>query len=55
MILKLSRNERRANKIARRLQQMDDHAKHVASHAKRMNQRISRTLKRDIYEDGAAD
>lgn len=55
MILKLSRNERRANKIARRLQQMDDHGKHAESHAKRMNQRIGRALKRDLYEDGAAD
>ena len=53
--MKLSRNQRRANKIARRLRPMDDHAKHVASHAKRMNQRSSRTLKRYIYEDGAAD
>lgn len=55
MILKLSRNQRRANKIARRIKEMDAQARHAESHAKRMNQHLSRTLKRDIYEDSAAE
>ena len=53
--MRLSKNERRANKIARRISQMDARAKHAESHAKRMNQRISRTLKCDVYEHDTAE